>query len=278
MAPSSLTCSGVCLLVVLSRTHPDFPLVVAANRDELLDRPAVPMAVLRDRDPRTLGGRDELAGGTWLAVNETGVVAGLTNRPMPDGRDLTKRSRGELPLYLTQRATAAAAADAATALRTDEYNPCWLLVGDRDALFAVDMTGDDTPVVTDLAPGIHILENRSLAAPTPKTAHVRRLLDGIEDAPADALVARLRAVVSDHQIPDGWQEAVGTDDKGREVPAGVGAPCVHTEKFGTRWSGIVTVPATDEERPTVLYADGSPCTTDYVDATPLWSTEPATAP
>ena len=266
----------MCLLVVLSRTHPDFPLVVAANRDELFDRPAVPMAVLRDRDPRILGGRDELAGGTWLAVNEAGVVAGLTNRPMPDGRDVTKRSRGELPVFLAQHTSAAAAADAAGTLRTSEYNPCWLLVGDRDALFAVDMTGEDTPVVTALPAGIHILENRSLDAPTPKTAHVRRLLDGIADVPADDLVARLRAVLSDHQIPEGWQEAVGTDDKGREVPAGVGAPCVHTEKFGTRWSGIVTVPSIDAELPVVRYADGSPCTTDYVEASSMWSapTEP----
>ena len=44
-----------------------------------------------------LGGRDELAGGTWLAVNEHGVVAGLTNQPAAVGRDASKRSRGEMP-------------------------------------------------------------------------------------------------------------------------------------------------------------------------------------
>jgi len=113
----------VCLLIVLSRTHPDLPLVVGANRDELFERPAVPMTVLRERDPRILGGRDELAGGTWLAVNEHGVVAGLTNRPMPDGRDLTKRSRGDLPLFLAEHTSAADAAAAATAtLRPSGYN------------------------------------------------------------------------------------------------------------------------------------------------------------
>src|SRR3712207_7355353 len=45
-----------------------------------------------------LGGRDEVGGGTWLATNAAGVVAGLTNRPMRDGPDAAKRSRGELPL------------------------------------------------------------------------------------------------------------------------------------------------------------------------------------
>src|SRR4051812_22871049 len=49
----------VCLLIVLAQTNPDFPLVVGANRDELLDRPAIPMTVLRESGPRILGGRDE---------------------------------------------------------------------------------------------------------------------------------------------------------------------------------------------------------------------------
>ena len=47
------------------------------------------------------GGRDLMAGGTWLAVNDHGVVAGLTNKPAEEGRDPSKRSRGEIPLALT---------------------------------------------------------------------------------------------------------------------------------------------------------------------------------
>src|ERR1700721_53126 len=97
---------SVCLLVVCSRVIPGFPLVVAANRDERLDRPASAITVLRENEPRILGGRDELAGGTWLAVNEYGVVAGLTNRPSALGRDPTRRSRGELPLVLASTESA----------------------------------------------------------------------------------------------------------------------------------------------------------------------------
>ena len=69
----------MCLLIALSRVLPDAPLLVAANRDERYDRPAEAITVLRDRGPRILGGRDQVAGGTWLAVNEHGVLAGLTN-------------------------------------------------------------------------------------------------------------------------------------------------------------------------------------------------------
>ena len=122
----------MCLLIAMSGVVADAPLIVAANRDERLDRPAVPMTVLREHGPRILGGRDELAGGTWLAVNEYGVVAGLTNQPSANGRDPTKRSRGELPLAFAGYATAAeAVAAVAETLDAAAYNPCWMLVGDR---------------------------------------------------------------------------------------------------------------------------------------------------
>src|SRR5262245_17160908 len=131
----------MCLLIVAFRVHPDAPLVVAANRDEWLARPALAMDVLRDADPRVLGGRDLLAGGTWLAVSERGLVAGLTNLPAPTGRDPGKRSRGELPLRLALAPTAAEAAAAfAREVRPADYNPCWLLVADRATAHYLDLT------------------------------------------------------------------------------------------------------------------------------------------
>src|SRR3990167_4656739 len=100
----------MCLLIALSRCHEAAPLVVAANRDEWLARPATSCTVLQAHGPRIIGGKDELAGGTWLAVNQHGVCAGLTNRPTPN-RAPSLRSRGELPLLLTQLPSARAAVD-----------------------------------------------------------------------------------------------------------------------------------------------------------------------
>ncbi|HKN48626.1 MAG TPA: NRDE family protein, partial [Actinomycetota bacterium] len=144
----------MCLLVTVSRDHPESPLIVAANRDELLDRPAVAMTVLQAAGPRILGGRDELAGGTWLAVNESGVVAGLTNQPATAGRDPTKRSRGELPLALARHPDAPAAVEwLAASVRPSDYNPAWMMVADRRSLFYVDLSDGDAPAVTELPPG-----------------------------------------------------------------------------------------------------------------------------
>jgi uncharacterized protein with NRDE domain len=260
----------VCLLVVLTHVHPDYPLVVAANRDELRDRPATPMELHRG-EPRILGGRDLLAGGTWLAVNEFGVVAGLTNLPATAGRDPSKRSRGELPLFLAAHATAAGAVEAfVESLHPIDYNPAWIIVGDRDHAFSIDMTKGDRADAAPLAPGVHIVENAPPDMDTPKVAHVRARLAGIGEA--RDLVAALRAVIADHEIPDGAREIAS-----ERRPAEAFAACVHMEKYGTRWSAIVRVPAPPSERPELLFADGPPCTTEFVDAAAWWDAEPNTA-
>src|ERR687898_3218680 len=151
----------MCLLIVISGVVPGMPLIVAANRDERRARPAIPMTRLDGvGGPAIRGGRDEVGGGTWLATNEVGVVAGLTNRPLRDGPDTAKRSRGELPLALAAQPSAAAAVEAfGTAVVPTDYNPSWLLVADRHDVFFLDVTGTDRVVVEHRPPGVEVLEN-----------------------------------------------------------------------------------------------------------------------
>jgi uncharacterized protein with NRDE domain len=234
----------MCLLVVLSRVVPGAPLIVGANRDERFDRPAEAMTVLRSAAPRTLGGRDLKAGGTWLAVNEAGVVAGLTNRPVPGGPDAARRSRGELPLALTAHRSAAEAVEAfARSFRPGDYNGAWLLVGDRESLFSVELAGAGEVVVQELAPGLHVQENRSMSAPSKKADHVRALLAGIESMDEGAALRRLRAVLADHEVPP--PEPAAEDAGTGAAPGGGGAGVDGGRDAGGRGrdgSGAVPVP------------------------------------
>ena len=212
----------MCLLVFAWKTEPGFPLVVAANRDERLDRPAHAICMLQDRGPRILGGRDDLAGGTWLAVNEHGVVAGLTNRPSPGGRDPSKRSRGELPLMLAgQRTAEEGVIELSRRVQPGLYNPAWLLVGDRDALFYVELALDLPPSISPMPPGLHILENVGLGEPSPKVARIQALLKEAE-AGGVPLWEALPGVVADHTIPsdadaDGDERGERADGHGDEA-------------------------------------------------------------
>jgi uncharacterized protein with NRDE domain len=246
----------VCLLVVASRVVAGEPLIVGANRDEVLERPSTAVTVLDEGPPRIVGGRDEVSGGTWLAVNEHGVCAGLTNQPLGDAKDPTRRSRGELPLALARHATAADAVAALVAsFHPSDYNGSWLLVGDRTELFFVDFTGSDEGVAVSLPPGIHVLENRALGEASPKADLVQAALDARTGG--DQLAAAFRTVLTDHRNPEG-----------EERPNG--ANCVHLERFGTRSSCIVRVPS-GPAPPRLWVADGPPCTTPYEDVSALWT-------
>jgi uncharacterized protein with NRDE domain len=270
----------VCLLIALFGVVADAPLIVAANRDERLARPAVTMTVLREAGPRILGGRDELAGGTWLAVNEHGVVAGLTNQPTGGGgRDASRRSRGELPLALTAcRSADEAVAKVAAALDPLAYNPCWLLVGDREHLFSVGLAGGHHPDVRELPPGLHVLENTPLGTPSAKAAQVTRKVaaqravrvprsgGGPPTENAAAAAAALAAVLRDHEPA---ASPGGTFPDGRPRPPALSAACVHTPDYGTRSALIVTVPAA--ALPQLQVADGRPCEVPFRDATVLWT-------
>jgi uncharacterized protein with NRDE domain len=273
----------VCLLIALFGVVPSAPLIVAANRDERYDRPAVAITTLREAQPRILGGRDEVAGGTWLAVNEFGVVAGLTNVPSPQGRDTTKRSRGELPVALAAHQDAAAAvAWIRATVDPPDYNPCWLLVGDRESLFYVDLTGGRRPVARRLTAGSYVLENAPLLPRSAKAAHVAELMaaagvgretvDGVGAggaagatgaisaggaAGAGAVREGLATVLRDHSpVPGGT------------LPGGLSAACVHGNGYGTRSAMIVMVRTTGP--PQVHVADGPSCQAPLVDAGELW--------
>ena len=258
----------MCLLIALSRTVPGTPLLVAANRDELYTRPAEAITVLRGEAPRILGGRDELAGGTWLAVNSAGVLAGLTNQPSAS-RDPAKRSRGELPLlFAAYQDAATAVAEVCGRLDPADYNPCWLLVGDRDTLFSIDLTGGPRPVVQELPPGRYVLENAPLRRDSAKQQRVAGLVDAALAAAGEgAERAALATVLCDHEPAAGTLPPLPS---GLPRPAEISAACVHTGPYGTRSAMIVSVPA--DGLPQVRVAAGPPCRTPLLDQASLWTT------
>ena len=261
----------MCLLIVIHRVVPGMPLIVAANRDERRARPTIPMTRLEGAgELAILGGRDEVGGGTWLATNEAGVVAGLTNRPLRDGPDTAKRSRGELPLAVARHPTAAAAVEAfGNAIDPSAFNPSWLLVADRHDMFFVDVTGTDQVVVERLRPGVHVLENRTLHEPSAKVERVRELLDPVLDRRPAVLLDRLPALLADHRTPPGEPPA---DAANPRLALAARAVCVHADEddYGTRSSAVITV--TDGPAPpTLRWTGDSPCHDRWQASDHLWA-------
>lgn len=67
----------MCIIFIITNKHPDFPIIIAANRDEYYSRPTASAHFWPD--VQILAGKDLLAGGTWLGVNRQGYFAAVTN-------------------------------------------------------------------------------------------------------------------------------------------------------------------------------------------------------
>ena len=148
----------MCTLAIYFQTFGDYPVVIAANRDEFLARPAVPPTVLSE-NPRIIGGKDLRANGTWLGINEYGLVAGLLNRRNGEAEnDPNLRSRGLLCLDVLKYRSAADAANFVAAQRAGDYNPFNLLIASRDATFVTYNRFGKIELIK-LTHGFHLLTN-----------------------------------------------------------------------------------------------------------------------
>lgn len=125
----------MCTLVMLRRPKTPWPILLAANRDELGTRPWRPPARHWPDRPDMVAGLDVLAGGSWLGINDYGVIAAILNRPGTLGPLADRRSRGELVLEALDHAEARAAAEALSDVDPDAYRPFNLIVADRFEAF-----------------------------------------------------------------------------------------------------------------------------------------------
>ncbi len=249
----------MCTLAIYYRVFPDYPVVVAANRDEYLDRPATAPAVLND-DPRVVGGQDLRAGGTWLGVNEHGVVAGLLNRRTADygPADPNLRSRGLLCLDALRHRDARAAARFLAAQPAAAYNAFNLLVAAAEAAFVTYNRGGALEQ-TALAPGFHLLTNADVndfECPRISRSFGRFAeLANDRDFARDPLARRddLARLLADHST---------------QLDPRNGRPnslCMHLGDYGTRSASLIFI-ARDGRTVSHFFAAGPPCRTAFAPA------------
>lgn len=143
----------MCTVILLRRSGHAWPLLLAANRDERLDRAwDAPAPHWPDR-PGLVGGRDRAGGGTWMALRG-GLVAAVLNRPGSLGPAPGKRSRGELPLVALEVTGAEAAAERIARLDAGAWRPFNLVVADARAAIFLRGLGAGRPEALPLPEGV----------------------------------------------------------------------------------------------------------------------------
>lgn len=226
----------MCLVVLAWRTDPRWPLILASNRDERHGRPSLPVARWTDV-PDMFGGRDQEAGGTWLAASPGGRFAAVTNVRVPGPGPVDAPSRGVLPVaFLTGDEDAAS-----HARRVHEQGHRWspfnLLIGDGRTLW---WTSNRTPGPLPLEPGFHGLSNAALNTPWPKVTRsveaLRRALErDVEDDEA------LFALLSDPTPPP--DEELPDTGVGLPLERLLGSPLIVGPGYGTRATTVLRVRA-----------------------------------
>ncbi|MDX2224618.1 MAG: NRDE family protein [Rhodospirillaceae bacterium] len=142
----------MCTVVTLFRPGHRWPLILGANRDEAVTRPWRPPARHWPDRPDVVAGLDELAGGTWMGLNDTGVVACILNRHGTLGPQAGKRSRGELVLEALDHADAAAAAEALAHVDPAAYRPFNMVIADNATAWWLALRQDSRSVAAEPIP------------------------------------------------------------------------------------------------------------------------------
>lgn len=239
----------MCTITLAWQVFEDSPVVLAANRDEQVDRPSEPPA-RRDWEARVVAPKDSEAAGTWIGYNEYGVLVAITNRWIDRTID-GDRSRG---LLVRDALAYESAREAVQFVERDldgrTYQGFNLLVADANSALLVEWDGNRR--VRTLDPGVHVVVNvgadGQYAVPAEfeqrgldQAENANRLAEALRPEPGEGATAwleRARDAVSDHEY-------------------GV---CVHHDGFGTRSSSLIHIRS---EGVSYRYADGPPCETQF---------------
>ncbi len=261
--------------------------VLGANRDEDSGRPSDPPRALSTRPP-VVGGRDGVAGGTWLAIRDGWTaIAVLNRRPAPPERrsgatphpGVAPRSRGLLALDVARvepdidrdAFRGAALLEAQRAIREEPYAPFTLACLGPTGGWVLTRDDDAPAQVVEPAPGWHVVTHEALdSASEPRTASLLAALHGFAPTTALEAEARLLELLSRH--------GEGTDGPAARDPAnaptgaaaaalvGVPAVCIHRGRMVTVSTTLFT---RTPERARYLHLEGRPCTGSPQDLTRL---------
>jgi uncharacterized protein with NRDE domain len=225
----------MCLILLAWRVHPEFPCVLAANRDEFHDR-ATAVAEWWPGEAGILAGRDLHAGGTWLGVTRRGQFAALTNFRDGGVRRADAPSRGTLVSELLE--SGRSVQESLSYLRSagPRYNPFNILFSDGRGLGIYEsVLGEGR----ELGPGVFGLSNHLLDTPWPK---VQKAKSALTAALADLHLLRDARPASEGELPRtgatlAWERLLSS-------------AFVRAEDYGTRCSTLLRI---DERGGAVFY-------------------------
>lgn len=238
----------MCTLVILRRPHHAWPVLIGANRDEMQGRPTLaPGRHWPDR-AELVAGLDQLAGGSWMGVNDWGMCAAILNRMGTLGPQDGKRSRGELVLEALDHADAAQAAQALADLDGRSYRAFNMILADNRDAFWVRADGGARVSLHPIAPGLSMISAYDLNDPA--SPRIRHYLPQFQKATAPN---------PERNDWGSWASLLADQGQSQGDEEGPAMCFKRADGFGTVSASLIALPApSDKAKPLWLYADGPP--------------------
>lgn len=226
----------MCLITFAYNVHPEFKLILAANRDEFYARPTRKAQFWTDEEhPELLAGKDLEAGGTWMGINTAGKWGALTNYRDPSLILENPPSRGELVLNFLKNTESPKLHLLKTQPEGKEYNGYNLLLGDQDSIFHYSNVSDS---ITELNEGVHGVSNALLDTSWPKLDRAKQDLQTVIQQQKLDVEELFQLLKNEHKPPEDQLPNTGIP---KEWEKAVSSVFIKTDTYGTRCSTILMI-------------------------------------
>jgi len=225
----------MCLLLIANKVHPQYKLVIAANRDEFYDRPAVP-ADFWNEYPELLAGKDLEAGGTWLGITRNGRLSAITNfRNFHSPIKENAPSRGNLTTDFLLGKESLQSYTETLKNSSSNYNGFNLVYGIKNELFYYS---NQTKVEIKLTEGIYGISNALLDTPWAKIKRSKKRFTQILNRD-DKIIENIFVLLNDKETaPDEELPDTGLD---KEREKALSSIFIKTPKYGTRCTTVLLI-------------------------------------
>lgn len=225
----------MCLIAFRFKDHPDYNLILAANRDEFYERDTR-RAQFWPSNPKLLAGKDLKAGGTWMGITKGGRFSALTNYRDPEFYKADAETRGKLTLnYLVADKIHPKTYIEGVRLNASRYNGFNLLAGTPRSMYYIS---NKTLNIERVPSGVHGLSNHLLDTPWPKVERAKSRLQRITNKAAFDTEEIFKMMQNDDIAPKALLPDTGI---GIEKEKKLSPMFIKTEGYGTRSTTVLLI-------------------------------------
>lgn len=225
----------MCLINFQFHAHPNYKLIVAANRDEFYDRKAEPAHFWKDA-PNLLAGRDLVGLGTWLGITKEGKFAALTNYRNPSEIGTGKTSRGKIVQNFLNGNLVAEEYLQSLDRDKEKYSGFNVILGDAEKLYYYSNIEGE---ISEIIPGTHGLSNKFLNTAWPKVEKGREGLKVYSSSKNELDLEELFAIMTDSEVAR--DEELPNTGVGLELERQLSPLFIKIPNYGTRCSTVILV-------------------------------------